>query len=292
MYFINGTLTVTQEDARATYTGAMFVSTATPTATTATVTLRATIQDITAVPADPAYDAYPGDITKATVTFINRDTNTVIPGAQNLPVVLLNPGDTKTGTATSDWVNVPIGTYTIGIIVNNYYTRNSSADNTVVQVSQLTPGSINGGGYLVMQSSGGQYPGGVWTKNNFGFNVQNTKTGVKGNLNTIIRNNGRVYQVKGNSMTSLATQATIMPYTATFTGKANIQDITNPNAPPISIDGNATLQVTMTDKGEPGSSDSIGVSVWSKSGPLWFSSNWNGPKTLEQTLGGGNLAVR
>ena len=96
-------------------------------------------------------------------------------------------------------------------------------------------------------------------------------------------------------MTSLAVDTTITtshPYpTATFNGKASIQDITNPNILPCSVDGNAALQVTMTDKGEPGSSDTIAITVWNKSGVLWFSSNWNGTKTLEQVLGGGNLMV-
>ena len=95
-------------------------------------------------------------------------------------------------------------------------------------------------------------------------------------------------------MTSLATQAPLppatYPWTATFNGKANIQDITNPLAP-ISIDGNATLQVTMTDNGEPGGSDTIAITVWNKSGGLWFSSKWDGTKTVEQLIGGGNLVV-
>ena len=47
----------------------------------------------------------------------------------------------------------------------------------------------------------------------------------------------------------------------------------------------------MTDKGEPGSSDSIGITLWNNNGGLWFSSNWSG-KTVEQVLGGGNLVVR
>ena len=282
-------MTETQEDARAYYSGDMFVSTPSTSSTTATVLLSATIKDITPVGnTDPAYDSYPGVITNAKVTFINRDTNTPI--VSNLPVTLVNLGDTTVGTVNYNWNNVPIGTYTIGIIVTNYYTDSSSLENSVLQVSQLTPGSINGGGYLVMSNSAGSYPGGVGTKNNFGFNVQNTKTGVKGNLNTIVRNNGRTYQIKGNSMTSLATQAVTMPYTATFNGKANIQDITDP-LHVISIDGNATLQVTMTDQGEPGSSDTIAITVWNKSGGLWFSSKWDGTKTVEQLIGGGNLVV-
>src|SRR5207244_13333276 len=47
--FVNGMLTVTQEDARDTYTGPTFAATASATSGTVTLTLRATIQDITAV---------------------------------------------------------------------------------------------------------------------------------------------------------------------------------------------------------------------------------------------------
>jgi hypothetical protein len=79
--------------------------------------------------------------------------------------------------------------------------------------------------------------------------------------------------------------------TATFTSKANIQDVTDPYNP-IPIGGNGTLRVTMKDNGEPGSFDKIGITFWNNDGGLWFSSNWDGSKTSEQTLGGGNLQVR
>jgi hypothetical protein len=73
-------------------------------------------------------------------------------------------------------------------------------------------------------------------------------------------------------MTSLTTQvstapSTTNPSTATFNGKANIQHITDPVAP-VSVDGNATLQVQMHDAGEPGSSDTIAITVWNKVGWL------------------------
>src|SRR5207249_5694767 len=264
------TLTIAQEDAIATYTGALFVSTPTTNATTATVTLSATIQDITAVTGDPAYDLFAGDIRKATVTFINRDNNTAI---ATVPIGLVNAADTKTGTATYNW-SVNIGTadsaqYTIGIIVNSYYTRNNSSDDTVVTVSKpYSTSFITGGGYLLIQNSAGLVAGSAGTKNNFGFNVKNSSNGPKGNINTIIRNNGRTYQIKGNAMTSLATQPNSTGGTATFNGKANIQDITDPLSP-IAVDGNATLQVKMTDRGEPGNTDSIAITVWNKSGGLW-----------------------
>ncbi len=106
----------------------------------------------------------------------------------------------------------------------------------------------------------------------------------QGRINTIIRNNGRVYQ--GNAMTSLSVQPSSCPTApggAVFNGKANTKDITDA-LNPISVDGNATLQVTMTDKGEPGSMGTIAITIWNKSGGLRFSSSWNGTKTLEQSV--------
>jgi len=285
------TLTIAKEDAVATYTGAVFASTACVTCNTATVTLSATVQDISAVPTDPATDGQEGDIRHATVTFAIVETGQTFPG---VPVGLVTTADTRTGTATKN-VAVNIGNadalaLTVRVIVDGYYT--GLVEQSVLNVAKpLSSSFITGGGYLLMSQSAGLYPGQVGTKNNFGFSVKYNKSGtnLQGNINTLVRNNGRVYQIKGNAMTSLSTNPAAG--TATFNGKANIQDVTNP-LNPVSIDGNATLQVTMTDRGEPGAADGIGVTVWNKSGGLWFSSNWNGTRTQEQTLAGGNVVVR
>lgn len=78
---------------------------------------------------------------------------------------------------------------------------------------------------------------------------------------------------------------------ANFTGKASIKDITDP-LNPVSIDGNATLQLWITDNGDPGSSDTLAIQVLSKDGGTWLTSNWDGgTRTVEQVLGGGNLSV-
>ena len=45
----------------------------------------------------------------------------------------------------------------------------------------------------------------------------------------------------------------------------------------------------MVVQGQP---DTLGVTVWNKSGGLWFSSSWSGTRTVEQSLAGGNLVVR
>ena len=49
--------------------------------------------------------------------------------------------------------------------------------------------------------------------------------------------------------------------------------------------------MTMHDNGEPGSSDQIGFTLYSSSNQLLFSSSWDGTKTLEQILGGGNVVI-
>ena len=100
----NQTFTVTQEDARATYTGFWDVATSSPSSSTATVTLSATIQDITDV--TPVSDPEAGDIRKAKVDFVDRDTNATL--CNDLPVGLVTPGNTKVGTATCNW-NANIG---------------------------------------------------------------------------------------------------------------------------------------------------------------------------------------
>jgi len=290
------TLHVVPEDARVTYTGALFVSTGSVNSSDANVMLSVTVQDITDVdPGDPDYDPDAGSITNATVTFLNCDTVPATVLAADVPVGLVDPDDPKVGTAT---VNVPIdiGNYdslgmSVGVIVGGYYQRDSSEDNTVVTISKPLSNFITGGGTLLNKASAGLKAGTLGRKTNFGFNVKYNKKGTKpqGQVNIIIRSDGRVYQIKSTAILSLAVNAKAM--TATFNSKASIQDITDPLAP-IPVDGNSSLQITVTDRGEPGTTDSIGITLWNKAGGLWFTSNWTGTKTVEQTLSGGNVVVR
>jgi hypothetical protein len=58
------------------------------------------------------------------------------------------------------------------------------------------------------------------------------------------------------------------------------------------VDGNATLQMLLTDNGEPGTNDTLGIQVLDKNGGVWFTSNWDGTRTVEQNLAGGNTSVK
>lgn len=294
-------ITIVKEDAGVHYSGALFVSTAAANNGSATIQLKATIRDITAESGSALQDAFEGDIRNATATFINRDNNTVI--AANVPLVLATPGDTKTAIASYNW-NVDIGnsnsqSYTIAVIVNHYYTRNSSFDNAIVTVSKPLDDFITGGGNLLLSSSSGIKAGDAGTLNDFGFSLKwnKSKSNLQGYLNTIIRRmeNGvlHVYQVKANSMTSMVVDANITathPYpTASFGAKANIQDITDP-LNPIAIDGNATLQVSMTGGSTNNAPAKIAITVWNKNGSMWYASNWSGA-TTEQTLNAGDIVI-
>jgi uncharacterized protein len=279
------TVTVNQEDALAAYTGAEFAATASTTSSTASVTLAATIQD--------DMDGFPGDIRNATVTFVNRDTGNAY--LCSAPVGLVNPNDITTGTATCTW-EVDLGNADstdarVGIIVEGYYHRNNPADDSILTVSRaLTSSFITGGGNLLLSNSNGLLAGDSGSRNSFGFNVKYNRSGrnLQGRINTLVISGGRVYQIKGNVLSSLVVdqEAGI----AIFNGRASIQDVTDSDNP-VDVAGNTTLQVTLTDQGEPGSSDSIAITVWNKDGGLYFSSHWDGVRTVEQFLAGGNLVV-
>jgi hypothetical protein len=209
--------------------------------------------------------------------------------------------------------------YNVGIVVggsvagglgtttpNGNYTDSTFANNTVdVTVSQLQTGMITGGGFTINNPttgatySAGTYAGDPGQRTNFGFNAKiNKNSNYQGNVNVIVRRAGHVYQIKSNSISNIGetipTQGctSSTPCTGTFVGGANIQDVTNPSSP-ISIQGNLTLTVTLHDYGEPGSSDTIAITVKDSSNALYFSNNWTataGP-SVEQTENGGNLVV-
>ena len=284
------TLTVTQEDARAYYNGNFLFWTPSVRSTEASVTLSAAVRDLTAV--DPSLDEYPGDIRNATVTFVDRETNTPFAGCSDLTIGLVDPEDMTTGIASCNTTLTASSStgatqYTVGIVVNGYYSRDIADEDTIINVAQPIPSMfITGGGYLVLSDSSGMAPGDEGSKANFGFNVKYNKKGtsLQGNINLIVRDNGHIYKIKSNAISSMGVDGS----QANFTSKANIIDITD-RLNPTTVGGNATLQLWMTDNDEAG--DTFAIQVLDKDGSMWFSSSWDGAHTIEQPLGGGNLAV-
>jgi Bacterial Ig-like domain (group 3)/Galactose oxidase, central domain len=312
------TMTITAEDARVLYSSLEYFGFPSGTSN-GKITLTATVWDISnsmfgpSGTNDPAYDTYPGDIRNATVTFVNRDAGDA-PLCGPINVGLINPADTTTGSVSCETGNLPVGgSITVGIVVSDYYTRNSSDDDAVVNLTEEGTGSIGGGGHLVLTNAAtGSLLPTAGLKNNFGFNVKYNKKGInlQGSINTIVRSalglNGQpcskthtgfntcVYQVKGNALSSLTANAVAKPTaakpsTATFVGKASIQDVTDPNNT-TPVDGGVSFVVQMTDAGSPGKNDQISFQV-TKGGTMYFISNFSGGLAVQQLLAGGDLSV-
>jgi hypothetical protein len=283
------TIVVTKEDADAGYSGDMLAFTSSG-GSSANVLLRATVRDSSLF----SSDVEPGDVRNATVTF--KEGSTVLCGP--LAVALIN-GATTTGTASCT-KSLALGAHTIDIYVNNYYAGSGTG---VVEVAQPDGSFITGGGFSVLTTSAGTYKAGSDTRMNFGFNVnyKNAKN-LQGHANIVYRSGGLIYQIKSNAIDSLGIVRKT-PTGATCTGsvsstcwglgdfrsKATLVNVTNP-LNPVTISGNLSLQLTLTDKGEPGSNDTVAVSLYNGS-TLVFSSEWNGKTTVERLLAGGNLVV-
>ena len=136
--YTGGTLTVTQEDARTAYSGKRIFKTPSASSAKATPSLSATIRDITAVTGDPAFDSFPGDISSARVTFVNRATHAAFAGCSNLPVALGVPADPTVGRVSCNTILAGSAgkgkPYTVGIVVSGFYARDSSAENATIRV--------------------------------------------------------------------------------------------------------------------------------------------------------------
>lgn len=286
---------VQREDATATYSGSLFVSTDSVNSGVATVELRATIQDITAALPDGA-DQQDGNIASATVSFINN-TNPDYPVVigSGLAVTPVDPSDLSTGVAAYSWT-VDIGnsdseTFDIVVEVDGFYL---AEDLTLVTVSKPLNDAVTGGGYIFNEKSAGLYAGDETRRSSFGFNVKRNKQGtnVQGHVNVIISHGDRTYQIKTNATDSLVALPGVNPDVshAEFIAKANLRDITDP-INPISLGGNLQLIATLTDSGEPGDLDTVAFTLWDGA-VLLYSTNWSGTNTVEQLLDGGNIQVR
>ena len=276
------TIVVAKEDAETTYAGDLFAFTSSGD-TSAGILLRATLRDSSVSPSFPD-DTAPGDILNATVAFKEGGTTLCSPTLE-----LLN-GDPTTATAACI-VPLSLGAHVINVVAGGYYT---GRDQAIVEVAQPTGNFITGGGYRIADSSAGSYAGDPGSKVGFAFNLKFNKslTNLQGHANVIFRSDGKNYQIKSTSFDSLgiafrtATGAQCDDgdpgcfAVAEFRSKGNMSP----------VGGGLSLRITLTDRGEPGADDSIGIALWDGN-QLVFSSEWNGARTVEGPLGGGNLGV-
>src|SRR5688500_6115796 len=97
-----------------------------------------------------------------------------------------------------------------------------------------------------------------------------------GNLdqNAVLENKPRVYKIKSNAISVLS----VTSPKASFTSKANISEIIN--GVEQSIEGNCTLQMDMIDGLNATTYDQLAVTIYRKAGGVWYSSYWDGTRTV------------
>ena len=295
-----GFLVVLPEDAGVVFTGPNLIGTGCVGRATATVALSSTVKDITAVPADPSYDPYPGDVRTSTVRFVNRDTGATLCTAT---VGLMTPADLKVGTVICNW-SASIGTSAsktlhVGTIVGGFYVRNLSADDQTVTIVRTTQsGSAAGAGTLKLIHPSGSCPGrlGSTTAFAFGARIGSAGTTPGGAAAITVSSAGsctagasgqRTYLVTSLAVSSL----TISQRRATLIMAATIRDVTNQSAPTL-VDSGAIFKLDMVEGIEPGGSDSLAITVWGSGGGLWFASDWNGSAPVQDVPAVGDIFVR
>jgi hypothetical protein len=265
--YIDGTLSVTQEDASLQYSGDTMGQTG------ANMTLQAMVWDSAAAgypgaPTGPTPDTTIGDITKIWVEFdIYNATNcgSGTPAATKYAQVsdTGTPGD-GIGTATSVYTSASEASYcVISRLVagstggTNQYYQAPEGLSSVITFYNNTGQFVTGGGWIFDPAGGGNGHG------NFGFNARYNKSGQpqgqfvyvwRGTYNGV----GADFILKSNALSALGfTQTTTSsngyPMTATLQGKGNIQVNRASDGSPLASEGGDTFIATVTDSGLPSS---------------------------------------
>ncbi|MCX6226301.1 MAG: T9SS type A sorting domain-containing protein, partial [Bacteroidia bacterium] len=181
-------------------------------------------------------------------------------------------------------------------VVNNYYTRDASSENTVVEVYEATGDYMTGGGYVQPTLSSGRYASDAGKTTNFGFAVKfdELAMNISGHATIILRRTEgmvqKLFRIRTTDITAVAVNVdNSSSLTGGFNATATLTDITDPHSP-VEIANNLMLNVKMTDRGIPGTHDGIAITLMSGT-TLFYSSNWLTNRTVEMNLADGNVLI-
>jgi hypothetical protein len=290
------TLTVNARDALVNYVGQTIFVTSGTSATTAQVTLSASMQD-------PTGAALVG----ATVDFIDIGQSPPKVLASGIKVTPVANSSSGTGTANTI-VTLSSGqygaeSYLILVKVTGNYdnTDQDDADKTAtVVVSKLVDKSqiIGGGTYAPLSTAAGTYSGDATEDVTYCTGLSYTKTGTnpKGKYSvTIPQADGSVIFIKSTSISSISvTSGTGLTKYATVYAKGNISRIQDDVV--TAIDGNITLRMDIVDYDTTSSPNEIGfTALSSKDSKLYYSNRWvlenNAWKTKTEAIKTGTLDI-
>jgi hypothetical protein len=286
------TVRVEPEDAALSLVGDTIVYVA-PGATTAPVELRVSVLDSSRVPSFDDDD--PGDITNATVD-VSGGTTVL---CADVTVAAIAADDATTGVATCA-ADLTAGTYEVTATAGGYYTGETTAR---LRVIAADGGALTGTGEVTASASAGTYAADPGSRVDVELSARYappTSPRLSGNVTVNLRSGGTAYRLRSTSLDALGTvrqtaagvPCTSRPSTScwglgTLRATADLVDA----GTGATVASGLELRVTVTDRGTPGRNDRLGVTVWDGA-TLVHSSSWDGARTIERSLTGGNLNVQ
>jgi hypothetical protein len=279
---VDGTLTVAKRQAIAVYTGANYI--AIPTAGNATINLSAKVSRLS---------GNLGDLALARVEFTVKKFS----GATQTTAYAM--ADASGNAATTAQVPTSDDPYTVEVRIDP---ANGPSPGATYWTSGIDVSSLQ----VIVGSGSGRTAGGGWIpdaandingKSNFGFSVQNSKTGIRGNSLLIYRaregNDEVQYVVKSNSWQGggLTFNLNNDPARATFTGRATVQRYVNGVFDSTFTSGGYTFTVDNLDGDlkSPRVTDGYAIVVRNSSNQIV---KQFGSRTTPVTIGGGNVLIQ
>jgi hypothetical protein len=269
-------LTVAKRQANVVYTGENYK--AIPSAGNATINLSAKVSQLS---------GNLGNLALARVEFMIKKFSGATQTTVSAPVDASGNATTTAQVPTSD------DPYTVEVRIaptNNYWTSGVDVSSLQVIVGSGT-GRTAGGGWIADSANL------INGKSNFGFSVQNSKTGIKGNSLFIYRvREGTAevqYVVKSNTWKGggLTFNVNRDPARATFTGKATVQRYVNGVFDTTFSSGNHTFTVDVLDGAlkTPQVQDRYAIVVRNSSNQIV---KQLGSRAEPVALGGGNVLIQ
>jgi phospholipase C len=273
---------VAKEDATVVYTGGLFFSTGSTTASTATVTVSARVTQ--------ADDGDPGDLTNARVLFdLYKSNNYGTTPDLTVPATVSADG---VATATIAALGTDNWTVVARIDPNNGYFTGPSSEPVVMTVYQPSPDKFVTAGGWVHDPSTQNLPVAIGSNDhgNFGFTVRYGKTLTpNGHAVYIFRgSDGFAYIIKSNSWQGGG--LAVGPTSGGFGGKANVSVIDPETGLAVAGlgGGNFSYRVDVVDGASTGTSDTYAITVYTPTGALYHQA---GTPQRQLPLGGGNVVV-
>jgi hypothetical protein len=273
-----GRLTVLPEGAQVHYTGLHQVETACPTCRSYHLLLATTVQDLPASPSDPD----PGDISRATVRFVDRSSGQTLCTAG---VVLVQASDLRTGTASCTLNgSIPLGQTSqqlvVGTVVGGYYQRDAASDDQQVTIT-LGSGthSVAVVGTLPLTQAAGLAVVDGGSQLQLMVKVGNSAGGLLGTVKLTVVG-GRSLQFTASQLDSLVVKG----QHGVLSGQCTITDVRSGQV----VAQQAPFVLTL----QAGAGQAqVGVTVWLADGQLALSSAWDGTQTVAAELSSGFVVV-